>query len=83
MTRAALVKPYVLAGGGFYNVKATVPSQGIDTSESKFAYTFGAGLKIGIGPARFFAEGRYASVQTAGGATKFRPVIVGVTFGSK
>ena len=44
---------------------------------------YGAGLKIGIGPARFFAEGRYASVKTAGGATKFLPVIVGVTFGSK
>ena len=82
---APLVKPYVLAGGGFYNVKLTVPSAvpPVDTSESKFAYTFGAGLKIGIGPARFFVEGRYASIQTSDVSTKFLPLLVGVTFGSK
>jgi len=82
---APLVKPYVLAGGGFYNVKTTFPTAPtpVDTSESKFAYTFGAGLKIGIGPARFFVEGRYASIQTSGGSTKFLPLMAGVTFGSK
>lgn len=82
---APMVKPYVLVGGGFYNVKVTIPNDvpPVDTSESKFAYAFGGGLKVGVGPARFFVEGRYVSVQTSGGSTKFLPLTVGVTFGSK
>ena len=82
---APMVKPYVLVGGGFYNVKFTFPSDvpPVDTSESKFAYSFGGGLKVGIGPARFFVEGRYVSIQTSGSSTKFIPVTVGLTFGSK
>src|SRR5207237_229031 len=72
-------------GGGFYNVKITLPSAvpPVDTSESKFAYAFGGGLKVGVGPARFFVEGRYVSIQSSGVSTKFIPVTVGVTFGAK
>ena len=81
---APMVKPYVLVGGGFYNVKITIPSAvPPETSESKFAYAFGGGLKAGIGPARFFVEGRYVSIQSSDVSTKFIPVTVGVTFGSK
>jgi opacity protein-like surface antigen len=78
---APIVKPYVLAGGGFFNLKTTVPSQSIDSSESKFAYGLGAGVRIGAGPVNFFAEGRYVSVQTSDGSTKFIPLTVGVLFG--
>lgn len=78
---APLVKPYVLAGGGFYNVKITIPSQTVDTSESKFAYAFGAGLNVGVGPLHAFVEGRYVSIQTSGTSTKFIPVTVGLQFG--
>jgi opacity protein-like surface antigen len=78
---APLVKPYVLAGGGFFNLKTTVPSQSVDTSESKFAYALGAGVRIGLGPVNFFGEGRYVSVQTTDGSTKFLPLTVGVLFG--
>ena len=78
---APMVKPYVLAGGGFFNLKTTIPSLSVDTSESKFAYGLGAGVKIGAGPINVFAEGRYVSVQTSGGATKFIPLTVGVLFG--
>ena len=82
---APLVKPYVLVGGGFYNRKVTFPSgvPPVDTSESKFAYAFGGGLKVGVGPARFFVEGRYVSIQSSDVSTKFIPVTVGVTFGAK
>ena len=79
---APMVKPYVLAGGGFYNVKITIPSISKDTSESKFAYGLGAGVNVGAGPVHVFAEGRYVSVQTSGTSTKFVPVTVGVTFGA-
>jgi opacity protein-like surface antigen len=80
--RAPMVKPYVLAGGGFYNVKITAPSAvpPVDTSESKFAYAWGGGVKVGVGPARFFLEGRYVNVQSSGGSTT---VTVGLTFGAK
>ncbi len=53
----------------------------MDSSESKFAYGLGAGVNIGAGPINVFAEGRYVSVQTSGGATKFVPLTVGVLFG--
>ena len=79
---APIVKPYLMAGGGFFNLKTTIPSQSVDTSESKFAYALGAGVKLGAGPLNFFAEGRYMSVQTSGSSTKFLPLTVGVLFGA-
>jgi len=79
---APMVKPYVLAGGGFFNAKITAPSVSVDTSVSKFAYAFGGGVNVGAGPAHFFVEGRYVSIQTSGTATKFIPVTVGVMFGA-
>ncbi len=78
---ALMVKPYVLAGGGFFHLKTTIPSVSFDSSESKFAYGVGAGVRIGLGPVNFFGEGRYVSVQTSGGSTKFIPITVGVLFG--
>src|SRR2546430_8272677 len=35
------------------------------------SYGLGAGVRIGAGPLNVFAEGRYVSVQTSNGATKF------------
>ena len=80
---APLVQPYVLAGGGAFNVKISAPSQGVDTSETKFAFGAGAGASFGAGPVHFFVEGRYLSVRESGGSTNFLPVTAGVTFGSK
>lgn len=81
---APLVKPYVLAGGGFYTVKITAPSEvpPVDSSESKFAYGVGAGVNVGVGPVHFFAEGRYVSVRTSVHRT-FVPLTAGVTFGAR
>jgi len=80
---APMVKPYLLAGGGFYNVKITL-SNAVppETSESKFAYGGGAGVNLGVGPVHLFAEGRYVSVRTSV-KTTFSPLTVGVTLGSK
>ena len=55
----------------------------IDTSETKFTWDFGGGASFGAGPASFFAEIRYVSIQESGGSTKFVPITVGVTFGGK
>src|SRR5882762_1523248 len=77
---APIVKPYALAGGGIYNVKITNPNGllAVSASESKFAYGVGAGVKVGVGPARFFAEGRYVSIRSNPHRTLI-PLTVGVT----
>lgn len=80
---APMVKPYLLGGGGVYNVKITIPSFAIDTSETKFTWDVGAGATLGAGPARFFAEARYVSIQETNGSTKFIPITVGITFRGK
>lgn len=82
-TAAPMVKPYVLAGGGIYNLKVSFPSVPFDTSETKFTWDVGAGLTLGAGPARFFVEGRYIVIQESGGSTKFIPVTAGLRFGGK
>jgi opacity protein-like surface antigen len=82
---APIVKPYILGGAGVYNVKLTITNSvpPVDTSETKFAWDFGAGATFGAGPARFFVEARYVSIQESGGSTKFIPVTAGVSFGGK
>ena len=79
---APVVKPYLLGGGGIYNLKVTIPSASFDTSETKFTWDLGVGASFGAGPASFFAEARYVSIQESGGSTKFIPVTVGVSFGA-
>ena len=51
-------------------------------SETKFTWDFGGGVSFGAGPANFFAEIRYVSIQESGGSTKFVPITVGVAFGA-
>src|SRR2546425_8713823 len=80
---APIVKPYLLAGGGVYHLKieATGPGGTVDTSETKFTWNFGGGATFGAGPASFFAEIRYVSIQESGGSPKSVPITVGVMFG--
>ena len=80
---APMVKPYLLGGVGVYNQKVTIPSASFDTSETKFAWDLGGGASFGAGPASFFVEIRYVSIQESGGSTKFVPITAGVTFGGK
>lgn len=71
------LKPYLIAGGGLYNVN-------IDgSSETKFTWGGGLGTAIGLGPLHAFIEGRYMSVQLSGTPLKFAPVTAGLSFGGK
>jgi Outer membrane protein beta-barrel domain len=80
---APILKPYLIAGGGFYSRKLTITSQpAVDTTVSKFTFGVGGGVRLGVGPARFFAEARYVSMQTDP-KTTFVPITVGINFGSK
>ena len=81
---APLVKPYLVAGVGFYNVKIEFTGAGpSSSSESKFAFGGGVGISFGLAAAHGFVEARFLSVQTSGSATNFIPITAGVTFGAK
>jgi len=76
------VKPYVLGGLGYYNVKVEVTGFG-SADESKVGFGGGAGLMFGMGSADLFVEGRFMSISTTGSSTTFAPIIVGIRFGGK
>ena len=83
--QAAQIRPYILGGVGYFNVKVTATVQGltIAASESKVGFGGGAGLafKMGTGNTRIFVEGKFVNVSTTGGSTTFLPIRVGVRFG--
>jgi Outer membrane protein beta-barrel domain len=82
------IRPYLIGGGGVYNVKFTgddVPA-GIDNSTTKFGMNAGAGFAIKAGSAGLFAEARFhrvfnTDIPAEGDDTNFLPITVGVRFG--
>jgi hypothetical protein len=81
---AAQMRPYVLGGVGYYNVKVAITG-GASASESKVGFGFGGGLafKMGAGSTRLFVEGKWTTVSTTGSSTSFIPIRVGLRFGAK
>jgi opacity protein-like surface antigen len=81
LSGAAGARPYLMGGLGMYNVKAD--AGGLSSDDTNIAFAFGAGVSfpMGTGGSRLFAETRYTSVSTSGGATTFLPIIVGISFG--
>lgn len=75
-------RPYLIGGGGVYNLKATGSDViGDPGSETKFGVNAGAGFDIKAGGAGLFVEGRFHNVFTDGPNTQFIPLNVGVRFG--
>jgi hypothetical protein len=75
-------QPYLIGGGGAYNLKATgsdVPD-GTDSS-TKFGLNGGAGFDINAGSASLFVEARFHNVFTEGSNTNFLPITGGIRFG--
>jgi hypothetical protein len=73
-------KPYVIVGGGLYNIK---PDTTAAKSENYFGVNAGLGATFGIGPFATFVESRYHSIsrKTAkGGVMQFVPITVGFMF---
>lgn len=75
-TAAPLMKPYLLAGAGVYNVKITA-------SETKFAFGAGGGVAVGHGATHFSVEARYVSIKASNASLNFIPITATVTFGGK
>ena len=71
------VSPYLVAGGGIYRLSSSGAGS---TSNTKGGWNAGGGLTFGVGMAKLFIEGRYTNVSTEGVATKFIPVILGISF---
>lgn len=83
-TDADQLRPYVLGGIGYYNVKVEVTGFG-SADESKVGFGGGAGVafKVGTGTTRFFIEGKFVSVSTSGSSTTFIPLRAGLRFGGQ
>lgn len=79
-------RPYLIGGGGVYNLKTTGESDvgGVidtDNSQTKFGVNAGAGFDFKAGSAGLFVEGRFHNVFTTGKDLKFIPITVGVRLG--
>ena len=74
-------RPYLIGGGGVYNLKATGDDAAGDNSSTKFGLNGGAGFDIKAGSASLFAEARFHNVFTEGSNTNFLPITAGIRFG--
>ncbi len=75
------VRPYVLAGGGIYYVKAK-PDLGASSSDTRFGINGGAGFDFTLQPrVGVFVEGRFHNVFFPGTDFKYIPITAGVRFG--
>jgi Outer membrane protein beta-barrel domain len=76
--------PYILGGGGVYNLKFTGDAVPAGTgSTTKFGLDGGAGLNFGVGRIGAFLEGRFHNIFTDGPNTNFVTVDLGVRFGTQ
>lgn len=79
-------RPYILGGGGVYNVKTTGTDDvgGVidtDNSITKFGFNAGAGFDFKAGAIGLFLEGRFHNVFTPGENLKFVPITLGIRLG--
>lgn len=74
---AIVVSPYLIAGGGMY--WAGCSTTGCST-DSKFGYNAGLGVKLRAVLLSGYIEARYHSVQADGGSTSFIPLTLGIMF---
>jgi opacity protein-like surface antigen len=80
------IRPYVLGGGGVYNLKdvptaAAVAAGATSASVTKFGINAGAGFDFDIqSNVAFFVEGRFHNVFISGGNAHFIPITAGFRF---
>jgi hypothetical protein len=75
-------QPYLIGGGGVYNLKQTGDDAIIDDSFTKFGINAGAGFAFKAGSsAALFVEGRFHNMFASGPDRAFIPLTIGVRFG--
>ncbi|HSE62210.1 MAG TPA: outer membrane beta-barrel protein [Thermoanaerobaculia bacterium] len=80
--RAILLKPYFLAGVGYYRLDfsdASFPSS-FRGKSNETGWNAGAGVSISLRNIDLIVEARYHSVSTDGDRFKFVPISVGLVF---
>lgn len=84
---AAVVRPYVIAGVGLYNIRGSATSGGVTSTsdtENDFGYNGGIGIEIPLSGITGFGEVRYTSVSTGGSTggerTNYVPIRFGIRF---
>jgi opacity protein-like surface antigen len=80
------IRPYLIGGGGVYNLKTTGANNvgtvlGTDNSTTKFGLNAGAGFDFKAGSVGLFVEGRFHDVFTDGTDYRFIPITLGLRFG--
>jgi opacity protein-like surface antigen len=79
--------PYLIAGGGAYNVKLKADGATDNPSETKIGINAGAGFDYSVGSATVFIEGRFHNVFMGDASDvgpknlSFVPITIGVKFG--
>lgn len=79
-------RPYLIGGGGVYNLKTTGADEvgGVidtDNSTTKFGLNAGAGFDFKAGSVGLFIEGRFHDVFTEGTDYQFIPITLGIRLG--
>ncbi len=73
------LSPYVIGGGGLYNVEFTDVGNQLG-NENKFGFNIGGGIMLPLSGFNTFVEARYNQVQGDGGSAKFVPIRFGIMF---
>ncbi|MDB4883681.1 MAG: hypothetical protein JWL95_2447 [Gemmatimonadetes bacterium] len=72
------VTPYLIAGGGMYDVGCSGSLQ--CGSSNDFGWNAGVGLRLNAVVVKAFLEARYHRVSMTGGSVQYVPVTLGVMF---
>lgn len=77
-----VIKPYLLAGVGYYDVSSEIEIAGntVEGSSSDFGFTGGAGLRVALGRLGVFGEARVLSIRGEDESINTIPLVIGVTF---
>lgn len=73
------ISPYLIGGGGIYNMKLDIEDADSPDSKNKFGVNGGIGAAFALSGFTTFIEARYHHVFTNDRATKFIPVTFGIS----
>jgi hypothetical protein len=79
MPITSMVSPYIVGGGGLYNVGYLYTGVG-NSSASHFGFNIGGGIKLPLEGFDALLEARYNRVNANGGTVGYVPVTFGISF---
>lgn len=83
---SALMRPYILGGAGFYNLRTNLTTQlgenslSSEGSETKAGIQGGAGVEFNLAGFSTFAEAKFVNVFGDGGSARWVPISFGFRF---